>query len=188
MRLWTIQSFDIYELMQKEGVYRCNPSKSNLLDTNAYEWISNQMKARIGNPPKGVVFPVWAWYRREGKNNLHYMLRHLGMRVDKKSVLWEIEVPSSEVLLTDFINWHIALNNGINYKANYITSEDEEWEREVDKEEAFYNSLSEEEKKLYKRKSWEQMICTSETSLPNVQATFWELKASQIKGTWILRK
>lgn len=29
MKLWTIQPYCVYELMQKEGVYRCEPKKVN---------------------------------------------------------------------------------------------------------------------------------------------------------------
>lgn len=192
MRLWTIQPYHVYELMQRERIYRCESKKSENLEigtefVNAYQWISDEMRKRIGNTPKGVEYPVWAWYLYEGKNSRPDM-RHSDVRVSQKSVLWEIEIPSSEVLLTDFDNWHFVLNNWINYNANYkgsITAE--EREEAVNKEDEFYNSLSEKEKELYKRKSWEQIICTPETSLSYVQATFWELKASQIKKTWILK-
>ena len=175
MRLWTVQPYCIYELIQKDGVYRCDITKSSFAEDEilvAYNWLVDQMKKRIGNPPKGVEYPVWAWYLREGKNKRPDM-RRSGLRVTKKSVLLEIEIPDSEVLLTDFLDWHCALNDGACY---YGTSEEE-----FEKEDAFYESLSEEEQRLYKIKSWEQIICTPETLLDRVQATFWELKASQIK-------
>lgn len=191
MKLWTVQSFYVYELMQKEGIYRCNPEKCNLLEysgfTNAYKWIYNQMKEKIGNPPENTVFPVWAWYLYDGKNK-RLDMRSSGLRVNEKSVLWEIEIPNTEVLLTDFDAWHIVLYDSLIYQANYKSITDEEWEKESQKEEEIYNNLTEEEKECYKRKSWEQIICTPETSIPYVQATFWELKASQIKKAWILKK
>lgn len=190
MKLWTVQPYCIYELIQKEGIYRCNLKKSEHIEldgfVDAYEWISNQMKKKIGNPPNEVEYPVWAWYLYEGKNKRPDM-RLSGLKVTEKSVLLEIEVPDNEVLLTNFDGWHFILNDDyfINY---YNVTSDEEWEREMDKEDAFYDSLSEEEKKVYKRNSWEQIICSPETSISYVQATFWELKASQIKRVWILKK
>ena len=58
MRLWTIQSKNVYEIIQSEGVYRCNPGLSPLIhydidcvDTmfsDAYDWMAQQMKERIG--------------------------------------------------------------------------------------------------------------------------------------------
>ncbi len=32
-----------------------------------YEWLISQMIKRIGPPPEGVVYPVWAWYKQNGK-------------------------------------------------------------------------------------------------------------------------
>lgn len=155
---------------------------------NAYKWISNQMKKRIGNPPKCIKYPVWAWYLYEGKNKRPDM-RHCDVRVNEKSVLWEIEIPDNEVLLTDEEAWHLVLGDWIIYKANYIASiTDEKYEIETHKEDELYNSLPEEQKKVYRNNSWEQIICTSKTLLPYIQATFWELKESQIKKTWILKK
>jgi hypothetical protein len=32
-----------------------------------YDWMVEQMRIRIGNPPPGVRYPVWAWHQWEGK-------------------------------------------------------------------------------------------------------------------------
>ena len=34
----------------------------------AYKWIALQMEKRVGPPPEGVKFPVWAWYMQNGKH------------------------------------------------------------------------------------------------------------------------
>lgn len=193
MRLWTVQPYCVYELIQRKGIYRCKPKLSELLDCeefiNAYEWISKQMRKRVGNPPKGVKYPVWAWYSVDGRNKRPDM-RKSYMRVFEKSVLLEIEIPDVEVLLTNYDSWHIILNNGINYKANDMENiSDEQWDIEVEKEEEYYKSLSDEEKIQYKESSWEKVIYTQgEVLPPYVQATFWELKRTQIKKVWILKQ
>lgn len=194
MRLWTVQPYCVYEIIRTEGIYRCNPDLTPLLDSyefiNAYEWISNQMKKRIGNPPSQIKYPVWAWYIVEGKHNRPDMGKS-GFKVSEKSVIFEIEIPDSEVLLTDFDNWHIVLNDGIYYKASHIKSLSyEEWNLEADKEYDYYCSLSDKEQLAYKEKSWENIICyPNDILLPQfVQATFWEFKIDQIKKIWILRK
>jgi len=28
----------------------------------SYNWLVEQMKHGIGNPPQGVVYPIWAWH------------------------------------------------------------------------------------------------------------------------------
>lgn len=193
MRLWTIQPYCVYELIQANGIYRCDSSLSELLDSyefiNAYEWISKQMKNRIGNPPDGIKYPVWAWYSVNGKHQRPDM-RTTDMRVFKKSALMEIEISDIEVLLTDFDNWHLVLNNSIYHKANDIPNISfEEWEAEAEKEDTYFDSLSDEEKISYKETSWENIICSENKPFPKyVQATFWELKKDQIKKVWILKK
>lgn len=68
MVLWTIQPIEIYELIQETGVYHCNFTKSMLNDCREqYDWLAQEMKTRIGNPPEGVSYPVWAWYMWEGE-------------------------------------------------------------------------------------------------------------------------
>lgn len=195
MTLWTVQPYCVYELLQLEGVYRCNPDLSQCLVefgyTKAYDWICKQMKKRIGNPPSpNIKYPVWAWYCLDGKHKRPDMRRY-DMKVSEKSVLLEIDIPESDVLLTDEVDWHIVLNDNLVYKASYISGlSDEELELEFKKEDIYYANLSAEEKLAYKEKSWENVIvCSTSTSLPSyVQATFWELKKQQIKKTWILRE
>ena len=65
MILWTIQPERVFRLIYKRGVYRCDLSKSGMEDfaDPQYDWLVAQMKKRIGPPPEGVKYPVWAWYR-----------------------------------------------------------------------------------------------------------------------------
>lgn len=192
MRLWTVQPYGVFQEMQKKGVYRCNHKKSEFIQewdgfASAYDWISKQMRKRIGNPPKGVEYPVWAWYLHEGKNKRPDM-RRSDVRVNEKSVLWEVEIPDNEVLLTDEEYWHCVLNDYLYHKANKENISIEQWEIEANKEDKYYDSLSPKEKTQYKEKSWENIICSPNCNSSYVQATFWELKASQIRKAWILKK
>jgi len=78
MKLWTIQTETVYQLIQDTGVYRCDPYQSVMLqpmdDTkigkdlceqfvSAYDWLVLQMEKRIGPKPQNVFYPVWAWYQ-----------------------------------------------------------------------------------------------------------------------------
>ena len=66
MILWTIQSEEVYRIIEDTGVYRCDFSKSgfSFLEKH-YRCLSGQMRKKIGEPPEDVVFPVWAWYMWE---------------------------------------------------------------------------------------------------------------------------
>ena len=71
MILWAIQPIEIWNIIRKTGVYRCDSKKSNMLEpefVSKYEWLIRQMKERIGPPPEGVVYPVWAWYMQKSKH------------------------------------------------------------------------------------------------------------------------
>ncbi len=191
MRLWTVQSYNVYEVLRNTGIYRCNSSLSSLLEenefVNAYKWISKKMKDHIGNPPDNVTFPVWAWYKVDGQHRRPDM-RTFGMRVFEKSVLMEIEIPENQVLLSDFDYWHLVLNDTLYYKASSMENiSNEEWDAETDKEDAYYSTLSLEEKQAYKEKSWEKIFSIDTAHSDFVQATFWELKKEQIKKIWVLK-
>lgn len=153
MILWTIQPIEIWKIIQKAGVYRCNPKQSSMPEpefVEKYEWLIRQMKKRIGPPPEGVVYPVWAWYKQNGKHRKPD-LRDERWRYgpgDEDYTCIEFEIQDDQVLLSDFDSWHIILNNG-------LFSDSEE---ESDQKDAYYDSLSAEEQRANKEKNWEQVF------------------------------
>lgn len=192
MRLWTIQSYNVYEILRTTGTYRCDSNLSSLLEdeeyVNAYQWLSREMRKRIGNSPDNVQFPVWAWYKTYGKHQRPDM-RFSGMRVFEESVLMEIEIPDDQVLLSGFEFWHSVLNDSLFHKASLVKNLTyKEWEVEADKEDLYYDTLSDEEKRAYKEKSWEVIFSPNViTDSDFVQATFWELKTEQVLKAWKLK-
>ena len=152
MVLWTVQPTTVVEELEKEGVYRCNPQKAPCLSdgsfTNAYRWLVKQMYTIIGNSPKGINYPVWAWYITDKKHQRPDM-RKSAFRVFEPSCLIELEVPDNEVLLTDYNAWHCVLNNDLNYKANYLDISDEEWWGLAEKEDEYFFSLPENDRIKY---------------------------------------
>ena len=170
MILWSIQHRQAYENMIETGVLRADEKhllfEGDLKD--AYLWMANQMRERIGYPPDGVVFPVWAWYQWEGKRKRPDMRIH-GYSSEKgvPLVLLTLEVPESCVLLSDFDYWHVVLNDGeliFPYSDDTVYSEAE------------------------KRKSWENIFDIScsydreEHSNLSTQGTLWE-----IKQNWVVK-
>ena len=181
MILWTMQPVEVWQEIQETGVYRCDPARSSMPEfTDMYEWLIRQMEQRIGPPPAGVTYPVWAWYMQNGKHR----------KPDLRTERWgygpggeeyaciEFEIPDDRVLLSDFEVWHIVLCNG-------LIAESEE---EDNRQDTFYDSLTSEEQKAYKDKNWERVFDI--TPQDNhwikrgswVQATFWELREEMIRG------
>ena len=182
MILWTIQPVEVWNLIQDTGVYRCDPDGSTMIEMEfqeKYKWLCGKMTERIGPPPEGVVLPVWAWYRQNGKH----------AKPDLRSERWgyghgdedytciELEIPDNQVLLSDFDLWHSVLNN-------WLISYTEEEDNEIHE---YYDNLPSEEQVIYMEKNWDRIfdvslldndwICRGEW----VQATFWELRKDMIR-------
>lgn len=169
MILWTIQNAIAYEKMLQTGALRADSNYiSDELFRDSYLWMAEQMKKRVGPPPEGVTFPVWAWYQWEGSRKRPDMRTHGRNWAEKGTpiVLLTIDVPEKFVLLSDFDYWHCVLNN-----IEIIFPFDEN---------AIY---SEEEKK----KSWENIFdieCSFDDEINPIlstQATIWEVKSEWVK-------
>lgn len=70
------------------------------------------MQRRIGAPPPGVRYPVWAWYQYQDERARRPDLRRSAHAPSGTPlVLIEFELPDDQVLLSDFELWHYVLND-----------------------------------------------------------------------------
>ena len=89
----------------------------------------------------------------------------------------EISIPSEQVLLSDFDEWHSVLDD-------FLISDTEE---ESDAQDMYFESLSDEEQMKYKDRNWERIFNIKHfkndwvTRGDWVQATFWELRAENVR-------
>lgn len=117
MQLWTIQHRNAYDKMLRTGFLRADEQyfmcKDDPLFLSAYDWMAEQMTRRIGPPPVDIKYPVWAWYRWEGKRSRPDMRKHRYWCEKKNTpiVLLTLDIPASQVLLSDFDMWHCVLNH-----------------------------------------------------------------------------
>ena len=194
MRLWTIQSPEVYRLIMETGVYRCDPYQSGMLIpideskagleldeqfADSYGWLVRQMEKRIGPRPEGVIYPVWAWYQYgfKRKPDLRKARWSNGNPGDKL-VCMLLEVPDEQVLLSDFGNWHHVLS-----RWPILDTEEEN-----NRYDAWEENASEAEKRAFLEQNWGRIFeiepfdngYTSRGQ--DVQATFWELKKEYIRG------
>lgn len=175
--LWTIQHKEAYKEMLKTGILRANDNHLFCGDDLkfAYEWMSEQMCKRIGPPPKGVKYPVWAWFQWEGKRKRRDLRLSGYAERGTPMVQIEFEVDRNKVLLSDFEDWHRVLNN------SYISDSEEDFD-------LFYTTDHEIIQKEIEV-SWSKIFDIDsympDRSVPanekSIQATLWEIKLPQIK-------
>ena len=187
MRLWTIQPREVYDLIDSTGVYRCDGAKSELITEcdfeKPYRWLAAQMVKRVGPPPEGVEFPVWAWHTLNWKHRRPDM-RWSHFRGRKRPfALMEVEIPDKDVLLSDEELWHFVLND------SYLS--DVANEAEADAAEKAFDTLSEAQQRIIKERSWERIFSVSPPVDSEwvrvgcyIQAAFWELRREQIVKVW----
>ena len=182
MRLWTIQPPEVFEKLQKDGRFVCDHRYEDVAlwhyNDYAYDWLAEQLRQRIGEPPEGVKYPIWAWHTMDWKHKKPD-LRYGGYaKRGEKRILIEIEIPDDKVVLTDFDAWHYVLSDWYFDDAG----SKEEW----DSIHQWYDALPSDKQKEVKERSWLKIFDISKYESDwmvrgrEIQATFWELRAEQV--------
>lgn len=190
MVVWTIQTIDVYERLQKEKILYTDIALSNLynmedlgIEVNpfqkGYKWLAKRMEDKIGKPVK-ATFPWWAWYIRNMRHSKPDLREGGYATRGEKMVCIELEIPDKEVVLTDFDLWWFCISDVWVSDA----TNDKEWEER----DTWYESLSKDEQERLKIESWETVFDTHLDIRPWhergkwVQATFWELRLDCVKN------
>lgn len=178
MRLWTVQDKMAYNDLCEKGVLHCDAALAEWLKEDnfkkSYDWLVIEMKERVGEPPNGVEYPIWAWYLLYGEN-VNPDLRRVEFRnyVGEHYVI-EVEIPDNKVLLSDEEYWHLVLNGG------YFSDASEDDEAAEEREEKWFISMPLVEQERVKRESWKKVFDKNCCPWRFVQATFWELSKEQV--------
>lgn len=197
MRLWTIQGIKIYEQLQREGIAFCTkPFWGDIEEMmRAYHWMSEQMKQRIGEPPlKEIKYPMWAWYQYDSakSNKPPKSTRDIP---DGISAYMELLVPDKDVLLSDFSNWHAALNGWALTDWKDIEKKTDVLDKDAGRKLKFDEYP--EEIQMAIEKSWEAIFDLYRRDADvgrqyvrnrSIQATFWALKPEYIVSVEFLEK
>jgi hypothetical protein len=115
-KLWSIQSAEAYEEINTTGRIVGDWNRiDDPLFAPAYRWLVQEMTNRSinleGRPP------VWAWAKKPDlRQGAHLPRGTKGVRI-------ELDVPSNQVLLSDYAGWHSVLNN------HFMALTDEEMEK-----------------------------------------------------------
>ena len=175
--LWTIQHEDAYREFEKTGILRANDKYLFCEDDMkfAYDWIAKEIRQRIGEPPAGVTYPVWAWYQWEGQRK-RMDLRRSGY-AERGTPLVQItfEVDTEAFLLSDFDVWHDILSK------QYIAYTQDESDR-------FYEAHPHPTQADVEH-TWDRVFDINYDgndwySTPkdrSIQATLWQIEMSQVR-------
>ena len=131
MRLWTTMPARVYkETIEKTGIYQCDPDKSEVLTwddsgrqfANAYDWMSRYMTEKIGPPPEGIKYPVWAWYRlrtRQARPDLRWV-EFRGAANEMVLMNWRKKIPRSFSLTKKSGRSHsLTIRHGVEMTKNW---------------------------------------------------------------------
>ena len=174
--LWTIQDEAAFEVFEKTGVLRADPNHL-LFDgdfEDAYLWMADQMRHRIGAAPEGVQYPVWAWYQWEGQRKRMDLRRSGYAKRGTPLVQITFEADPQEFLLSDFDAWHFVQNE------HYLADSESEWDDfyandgDLRKDEiiASWDKIFDMDHDVL---SWD-----SKPTYRSIQATLWEIRMSQV--------
>ena len=203
MELWTLQHPDVWKALQEDGVWHvkdslifCPESEDNHINHGhyAYRWYARQMVERVGAPPKGVHFPIWADFKRYGQT---------GGKQDMRAERWfykgpidrlRLEMDEKRVLLSDLDDWHASLNYWYLSKSQEDDEAFEKWHESlgVDFQDIHDWSKDSPELREVRQRVEESWLFMFDLDSPrdedwhfpyikrSIQATFWELRLEDV--------
>lgn len=195
MRIWTIQSDEVYRSLIEGKIIYSEPSKSSWIQLSyeekqeykdiwtfqdSYDWIVEQMQNRNIHKPEKASYPWWGWYRYNGKHKKPD-LRTIGLG-EKGAYAWciELDLPDNEVLISKHDDWHNVLNNcAIWYTRLPDNVSDEDFSKAYDKHEEYIKTLTSDERERYKRETWNTIFDIADKD-DYLQCTFWELRLKDV--------
>lgn len=190
MKVYTIQTIGFYEELLRDGVAYCNRESHWCRECRfQYDWMVEQMRKRIGEPPiPEIKYPVWVWQQYNSKKDSKPRMSPKEiLKGENEAVMLELDVPDDAVLLSDLDLWISPLNGW------EICGKKES--RQFDKEKAIYEK---EHGKCHQISDWspvirDKIVATWERIfdldwIDSYQAPSMR-KSRSVQGTiWLLRK
>jgi hypothetical protein len=176
VRLWSIRQAEEFAGLKNGDALRTQSSKVDQDFRAAYDWMSQQLNAHAGPPPKGVDCPIWLWQHCYGTSKSRPDLRtRCLLPTGTAGVRIEVDLPSENVLLSNFDAWHCVLNNHPYFASD---AECEEMERSSGEKDLSHADLEK-----VKVDSWQRIFDLSLIPDPrvwSVQGVVWEIPVSSI--------
>ncbi len=152
-----------------------------------------QMQIRLGEPPAGVTYPIWAWYQwQDAKRRLPDLRCRAHLGKGEVGVRIEFTKPAGQILLSDFDLWHLPLCYRSYIGYNQADTQKVEEHMYCELKEAgiaaddFENYPPESKTKI--EKSWERIFDPSfndsywggDWSMRSIQATLWQVSLHEV--------
>lgn len=184
MRVWMIAEATLYARLKAERLLYVDPALADEDFADAYAWMRRQMALRL--PHYEGHWPWWAWARPpcgHARPDLRErQLYHNGWPMGTACMRLELDVPDTDVLLSDFDMWHAVLN------ISPLVSSDEEWDA--------IEALPEPEQRSVKEATWPRLFALDEPPNPfwdgtdrqrTVQACFETLRLADVRDVTMFR-
>lgn len=142
MILWTIHTEHFYVKSKGRGYIKADARYVARDMKNKYIWMAEKM-LEMGLTKKRT-FPVWAWYAYNGKRKGPDLRRSGHLPRGTKGVCIAFDAYDSDVLLSNFDQWHAAVNTWYLPKS--------------EKEEAYFEKYPHLLTETIVRRSWDKMF------------------------------
>lgn len=186
MIVYSIQDLKAIDFLNKNGVLYKDKKKIICFEDFycSYEWMSNQLRKRVGKAYKKNTFPIWVWKEKPD-------LRSRYLKGDEQNSFYRlsIEIPEKRVLFSNFDLWHHVLGGYPVLTSDYKITE--KWLDRNDKIVREFvdmhmnnKSITKRYKKLFKKyynrigKSWELIFDLLGDDL--IQGCMWYIKKEEI--------
>lgn len=169
MRLWSIQDVQALDVLAQFGALQCAERFADRYFHRPYDWMAEQLSSRIGAPPAGMRWPVWAWIAKPDLRSTGYAPR------GNPCARIEFIADRSQILLSDFDAWHAVLND------HPYFATDEEYER-YEQLKCRADAAACARLQAAKVESWQRIfIDEATTSSHLVQAVLWQIRQDQVR-------
>ena len=179
MILWTIQTEGAIRRMERTGALRGDGRRPWREHRHSFRWMIRQMRQRIGPPPPGSAYPVWAWKVYSARSPRPDLRRVAQLPRGTRGARIEFETPEDRVLLSDFDRWDCVQCDEFLYDdlQEYEEMEKQKVWRDPDRVEQSWSRIFELE-----RGDPAQWGDPCERS---IQVTLWSVELSQVRAmTW----
>jgi hypothetical protein len=100
---WTIQTYDAWITANETGVLMGKKAFVDDSYLNSYSWLMKQMEIKV--PRYRGEFPVWLFQHKPDLRYSGYLPK------GTRSVLLKVDLEPESYLVSDFMTWHLVLNN-----------------------------------------------------------------------------